>query len=291
MMRHAYRHRNANKRALFVLSANNFNDAMRRWRYFVRYDEQRKRQITLVGKTQESLNQKIVILQATKDSKQELLVENEQQNEERSKALENQEKLLDKLKEKEADIQADLTEKEAAKARLTDAIDRAIRADLRKAQATARKSNKGKPRKLSASDKKISTAFRKAKRKLPMPVKGVITGKYGTQKHPTLKRITIKNNGIDIKTYKNSKVKAVFRGEVINVFAIPGAQNAVMIRHGNYYSVYSNLRQVTVSKGQKIKQGQVVGIVGVSAKTNQSELHLEIWKDSKHLNPSAWLKK
>jgi len=291
MMRHAYRHRNANKRALFVLSANSFNDALRRWRYFVRYDEQRKHQITLVGTTQQSLNQKIIALKATRDSNKELLTENEQQNEKRTNALEKQTKLLEKLKGKEQEIKADLAEKEEAKTRLTDAIDIAIRKDLRKNQASSRVKGVETTKKLSAKDKKIGKLFRKAKRKLPMPVKGVITGKYGTQKHPTLKKITIKNNGIDIKTYANSKVKSIFQGEVINVFAIPGSQNAIMIRHGNYYSVYSNLKQVNVSNGQKIKQGQVIGVVGISPKTKQSELHLEIWKDSKHLNPSSWLKK
>ncbi len=264
---------------------------MRRWRYFVRYDQQRKKQISLVGNTQESLNQKVVVLQATRDSKKELLQENELQNEERTQALEKQEKLLKKLKAKEADVKEDLDKKEAAKALLTDAIDKAIREDLRKSQAASRSNTKGAKRKLTSSEKKVSSAFRKAKGKLPRPVNGVITGKYGKQKHPTLKRVIIKNNGIDIKTYANSKVKAIFKGEVINVFAIPGAQNAIMIRHGDYYSVYSNLKEVKVEKGQTIKQDQVIGIVGVSAKTNQSELHLEIWKDSKHLNPLRWLKK
>jgi septal ring factor EnvC (AmiA/AmiB activator) len=291
MMRHAYRHRNANKRLLFILSASGFNDAMRRWQYFVRYDFQRKKQITLVGETQNKLNHNIVGLQKTKENKETLLVENEAQQDELTKTLATQEQLLKQLKSKEASIKEDLETKNVAKARLTDAIDEAIRMSMKRSATSARNREKGVSTKMTKTEKQLSNAFKKAKGKLPMPVKGVITGKYGTQKHPTLKKVTIKNNGIDIKTYRNSKVKAVFEGTVTNVFSIPGSQNAVMIRHGNYFTVYSNLSQVLVKKGQKINQHQTIGQVGTSTKTNQPELHLEIWKDSKRLNPKYWLKR
>lgn len=291
MMRHAYRHRNANKRLLFILSSSGFNDAMRRWQYFVRYDFQRKKQITLVGETQNKLNHNIVGLQKTKENKETLLVENEAQQAELTKTLGTQEKLLKQLKSKEASIKGDLEAKNIAKARLTDAIDEAIRMNMKYSAASSRNREKGVSTPMTKTEKQLSNAFKKEKGKLPMPVKGVITGKYGTQKHPTLKKVTIKNNGIDIKTYRNSKVKAIFDGTVTNVFSIPGSQNAVMIRHGNYFTVYSNLSQILVKKGQKINQHQTIGQVGTSAKTNQPELHLEIWQDSKRLNPLYWLKR
>ncbi|MGB0982691.1 MAG: murein hydrolase activator EnvC family protein [Saprospiraceae bacterium] len=291
MMRHAYRHRNANKRLLFILSAAGFNDAMRRWQYFVRYDFQRKKQITLVGETQNKLNQNIVGLQKTKENKETLLVENEEQQTELTKTLDKQEKLLKQLKSKEASTKADLATKNIAKERLTDAIDEAIRMSMKRSAINARNREKGVSTKMTKTQKQLSKAFKKAKGKLPMPVKGVITGKYGTHKHPTLKKVTVKNNGIDIKTYRNSKVKAIFGGIVTNVFSIPGSQNAVMVRHGNYFTVYSNLSRVLVKKGQKINQSETIAQVATSTKTNQPELHLEIWQDSKRLNPQRWLKR
>ncbi len=290
MMRHAYRHRNANKRALFVLSAVSFNDAMRRWQYFKRYDQQRKKQIQLVGQTQKKLNKKIVNLQKTHDNKKTLLVENETQQEGLKQNLAKQKKLLTQLKSKESSTVSNLENKRVDKALLTDEIDRTIRTEMGNSQANSRNRKKGAPRKLSPIDAKKATSFRKAKGKMPRPVKGVITGRYGTYNHPTLKRVTIKNNGIDIKTYSNSAVKAIYAGQVVNVFTIPGSKKAVMVRHGNYYSVYSNLSSVKVKKGHKIKQSQTLGIVGVNAKTNQPELHLEIWKNDQHLNPTRWIK-
>ncbi len=291
MIRHAYRHRNANKRALFIFSATNFNDAMRRWQYFVRYDQQRKKQIILVGETQQTLNGKLLELRKTSEGKKVLLTENEEQQSELKTTFKKQEKLLAELKTKETSLQKDLETKKIAKGRLSDAIDNAIRKDMKRSQSSSRNREKGVVTALNSTDKKVAKAFRKAKGKLPQPVKGVITGKYGLQPHPTLKRLKIKNNGIDIKTYKNAKVKAIFGGEVVNVFSIPGSQDAVMIRHGNYYTVYSNLSQVLVKKGQKVNQHEVIATVGVSIKTHQPELHLEVWKDSKHLNPQSWLKK
>lgn len=292
MMRHAYRHRNANKRLLFVLSATNFNDAMRRWQYFVRYDQQRKRQIVLVGETQQELNKKIASLSTKRDEQQELLAENETQQEELTKEIEEVDELLKKLQEKEVEIALDLEKKNIAKARLTDAIDNAIRQDQKTARANARAHNKTVSTKnLSSSDRKINSSFASSKGKLPKPVSGVIISKYGVRKHPTLKSVTVKNNGIDIKTKANSSVKAVYNGVVVNVFSIPSSQEAVMIKHGNYYTVYSNLSKVSVKKGQKINQSTVIGTVGVDTQSKQSILHFEVWKGSKHMNPSAWLKK
>lgn len=291
MMRHAYRHRNANKRLLFVLSATNFNNAMRRWQYFVRYDQQRKDQIVLVGKTQNSLNKKIASLSTKREEQQKLLVENEEQQKELNGELEEVDKLLKQLKEKESEILADLETKNKAKAELTDAIDKAIREDQNKAKAAAKiHSPKTTPKKLSTEDKKKARAFANNKGKLPMPVKGVITGKYGLQQHPTLKKVKIKNNGVDIKTRPNSEVRSVFSGEVVNIFSIPGSQEAVMIKHGSYYTVYSNLKSVKVHKGQTIKKNHILGIVGVDTKTQQSSLHFEVWKGNQHQNPSKWLK-
>ena len=160
MMRHAYRHRNANKRLLFVLSATNFNNAMRRWQYFVRYDQQRKDQIVLVGETQNDLNKKIASLSTKREEQKKLLLENQEHQVELNGELEEVDKLLKQLKDKESEILADLKVKNAAKAKLTDAIDNAIRQDQAKAKAAAKIQNTTTaPKKLSAADKKNAKNF------------------------------------------------------------------------------------------------------------------------------------
>jgi murein DD-endopeptidase MepM/ murein hydrolase activator NlpD len=125
---------------------------------------------------------------------------------------------------------------------------------------------------------------------LPWPVdRGVISESFGTHPHPVLKGITTNNNGINISAPAGASVKAIYDGEVTGVISIPGANMAVILKHGEYLTVYSNLASVSVSKGQKIHTGQVVGVADKDDSGNKSEAHLEIWKGKTKLNPAAWI--
>ena len=135
---------------------------------------------------------------------------------------------------------------------------------------------------------KLSGVFSQNKGNLPWPVKsGNITGYFGRQDHPTIKGIKITNNGIDIHTGKGAEVYAVFEGKVAGTQFIPGYKHTVIIRHGNYYSVYSNLEKIFVKRNDSIKNGQRVGVVG----TNNPDLHFEIWQDKTRQNPVDWIKR
>jgi murein DD-endopeptidase MepM/ murein hydrolase activator NlpD len=145
---------------------------------------------------------------------------------------------------------------------------------------------------LTPEAKELNADFEKNKGKLPWPVeKGVITSRYGKQPHPVLPGIVIENNGIDITTEKGAGVRAVFRGEVSSVIVIPGAGKAVIVSHGAYRTVYSNLRDVSVVKGQKVETKQVVGTVLTD--DNGSVAHIEIWKITSEglvkVDPALWI--
>ncbi len=138
----------------------------------------------------------------------------------------------------------------------------------------------------------LSSDFQSARGQLPWPVKrGVIIRGFGTQAHPELSHVTIQNNGIDIKTDPNAEVQAVFNGEVVHIAFLSGYKNTVMVNHGKYYTVYSNLESVGVARGQKVKKGDFIGRAANNADSGNTEVHFELWSKQSPLNPAVWLKR
>ena len=180
---------------------------------------------------------------------------------------------------------------ESQRRELDAAIRKAIEAELKpKAGTTGSKSKLDVT--LTPEAKELNADFEKNKGKLPWPVeKGVITSPFGRQPHPVLAGIVIENNGIDITTEKGAGVRALFRGEVSSVIVIPGAGKAVIVSHGAYRSVYSNLRDVNVAKGQKVETKQALGTVLTD--DDGSKAHLELWKITADglvkVDPAQWL--
>ena len=144
---------------------------------------------------------------------------------------------------------------------------------------------------LTKEEALIAGNFEKNKGRLPWPVeKGYISGKYGVQPHPVLEHVTINNKGIHIKTNSNSDARAVFEGEVTQCFSIPGSNNAVIIRHGNYRTVYANLTSIYVKVGDKVTPKQKIGRIYTDPEDdNNTELQFQVWRDKSTENPSLWL--
>lgn len=144
---------------------------------------------------------------------------------------------------------------------------------------------------MTPEEKITSTSFGNNRGKLPWPTEhGLITGTFGEHEHPILKGIMIRNDGIDISTAEGENVRAIFSGVVSKVMKIPGHNNVIIIRHGNFLSVYSNLSQAYVKSGDKVSSKQSIGKVFTDAdEDNKTTLHFEIWKDNNKLNPSSWL--
>ncbi len=137
----------------------------------------------------------------------------------------------------------------------------------------------------------LSSDFQANRGRFAWPVRrGVIVRGFGKQVHPELSHVTIVNNGIDIKTDANAEVSAIFTGEVVHIAFLSGYKNTVMVNHGKYYTIYSNLDQVNVTKGQKLKKGDKIGRAAVNGDTGNTEVHFELWNKQSPLNPAIWLK-
>ena len=297
MVRHAYRQRLLHSDWLFVLSANSFNDAFRRWQYLRQYDRYRQKQAQLILDTQQTLLEKIAGLEKEKSEKERLLEAQERQSEMLGLEMSAKNRILEELKNDEARLARQLKAKERAAQKLTAAIEKVIKKEMEKARkekeratANLNVSPSSSPRATSPGSL-LGAEFRRSKSTLPWPVKsGIITGHFGRQQHPAIPSVQIVNNGIDIRTNHGTQVQAIFDGIVVGTQFIPGFDYMVILQHGDYYTVYSNLQEIKVRKGDKVKIRQSIGIVSTNRKTNTAEVHFEIWRGKTRLNPANWIR-
>jgi len=208
--------------------------------------------------------------------------------------------VLNDLKKNESALLAQLRAHELKRQEINRKIQIAIAEEIKKAEEARIKKNKGSSVKsgyvMTPEAKQLSISFTGNKGKLPWPVvNGVITGKFGRQPHPVIPRVYIDNNGVDITTSQNASIRSVFEGKVTGIIFVSGAGKSVIVSHGNYRTIYSNLSQVHVVKGQKVKTKEVIGKVLTDASTNKTVAHFELWKisgvDLLKQDPSSWLYK
>jgi septal ring factor EnvC (AmiA/AmiB activator) len=329
MLVYAYKNRGGYKLLMFVFAAHDFNQAYKRLKYLQQYGEYRKKQATLIRQKQLELNDQIAELQGKKTSQTHLLTSNEAEKMSLSEEKIEQEQLVSSLKSKEKQLKKDLKEKQEAERQLTKAIEEAIRKEMemarKKAEAAAKARAKAAAKKTAIAKKaakskvldkvnpaktnpepvsepeakveieadpitlKLTANFEDNKGHLPWPVdRGVITGSFGIHPHPALRGIMVNNNGVDINAAKGANARAVFEGQVTRVLTLPGSY-AVLVQHGDYWSVYSNLAEVTVHAGDKVQAKQSLGTVRSDDDDAKAELHLEIWKGQSRQNPADWL--
>lgn len=295
MIRFAQRNQGSYQRMMFVFASSDFNQAYKRLKYLQQYSENRKRQAVLIDSTQNTLQSKKQILEAQKLEKTSLRNIELKQKQTLEQDKKQQDKVFANLQDREKKLKKQLAEKQRAKKKLDKAIDDLIRKEIASAKKKATASGKKNVTSsnvfsLTPEAQKLSNSFAGNKGKLPWPVeKGSIASSFGEHPHPELKGIVVKNNGVDIRSAANSQARAVFDGEVSGVITIPGANSAIIIRHGEYLSVYSNLESVFVKKGDKVTTRQKIGNVYTDTDENVTELHLEIWKGTVKLDPSGWL--
>ena len=286
---YAFKHRSTYDKMMFVFASKDINQAYKRLKYIQQYTEYRKGQAQEIINTQASLKEKITQLEKIKQEKSVLVSLEEQETQKLAVEKSEQENIVQKLQGKEQELKAKLKKKQAAARKLQKAIQRIIEEEIRKAREAAKKNGKtsrGFP--MTPEAIKLSNSFAANKGKLPWPVlQGTITGRFGKRPHPVLKEITINNNGIDISTTKGSTARALFGGEVSSVAIIPGEGKVVMVRHGEYLSVYSYMTDVYVKKGDKITTKQELGKLVNDG--NKTKIHLEIWKGMTKLNPEYWI--
>lgn len=293
LLRAAYRARLQNSWLTFLLSSRSFNEAFRRWQYLRQYQRFRSRQARLITATQSSLQNRLGLLAGRRQEKEDLLRTTQNQQLAISKEKNAQDLLLGRLKKDESTILSKIREQERAREELNEAIESAIvqemarvRREERVNRASTSSSTTSTPAPNTASATN-NTNFRDRRGQLPWPVQGSIVKRFGRQPHPTVKGIEISNNGIDIKITSQTSVKVVAQGMVVSTHFVPGYRNMVLVRHGDYYTVYSNLESVTVSSGDKLNAQQTIGQISA----NSGDLHFEVWRQKERLNPERWIAK
>lgn len=295
MIRYAYKNRNVYQQMMFVFAAADFNQAYKRMKYLQQYGMYRRQQADQITNTQTELNGKKTELEARKNEKTSLRNSEQQQKSTLEKERKEQDKLLQNLTDREKRLRKDLADKQAAKKKLDNAIENIIRKEIEAAKKKATAAGKKNVTNanvftLTPEAAKLSNSFSGNKGSLPWPVEsGTITELFGEHPHKELKGIVVKNNGIDIQSGKGAAARAVFEGTVSGVVAIPGAGKAVIIRHGDYLTVYSNLSAVNVGTGDKVTTKQKIGTIGDADEGGRGQIHLEIWKNSAKLDPKLWL--
>ncbi len=292
MLQFAYRNRSAYDRMSYLFAASSFQQAYKRSRYLNQIAEQRKRQVTLITETQTTIDARIAGLKEQREEKNRLLGQQVNEKRKLDGDRSGQQSALNSLKKEEGRLRETQRKQEKQRKDLEAAIRKAIKDAMGPKPGAAG----SKPAKLELSltpeARELNADFEKNRGKLPWPVeKGVITSRYGKQPHPVLKGITIDNNGIDITTEKNASVRALFRGEVSSVIVLPGAGKAVIISHGAYRTVYSNLREVSVTRGQKVDTKQTLGTVLTG--DDGAVAHIEVWKITSeglvNVDPAGWI--
>jgi len=272
-----YRNRDNLNNLLFIVSAEDFNQAVRRMRYIQQFNEMLKHKMTEIGNTKVEIKKRIDKNEADKKRIENL---NNIQKKERSELNNDKKQLNDKivkLKKQERNIKAEINKKQKEAKDLQAKIKKIIEEEVARRKADA------------SIDMNLSATFENNKGRLPWPVaSGVVTKRYGNNPHPTQPKVVTFNNGIDIATEQGANALCVFDGQVSTIFNT-GSINVVMVRHGLYFTLYANLDKVYVKAGDKVRTGERLGLVHTSS-DDSTTLHFELWNDKNNTNPEGWLR-
>ena len=316
LVQEAYVNRSVYAKIMFVLSAESFDQSYRRLRYLQEYSDYRKMQVRKIENVKTQIIAKSDSLNQHKSTKVVVVKQKEIEANNLAKDQKKEKVLLTDLQKKEGKLRSDLKKQQKIASDLNNKIARIIAEEIRKAEekraaeerkrlaeskssssdksASPEKSTSSSSSSISAltkEEKLISGNFSANTGRLPWPTdKGFISGRYGVHPHPVLKHVTTNNKGIYIQSPSGTNARAVFEGEVTQRFSIPGSNNAVIIKHGNYRTVYANLTNIYVSVGDKVSAKQSIGkIYTDSDNDNKTELYFQLWKDKTLLNPESWI--
>lgn len=315
-VQYMYRNKSIQEKLMFIFSAENLSQTYRRLRYVQEYANYQRLQAIEIERKQKQVEAKKAELETTRTAKEKLLKEGEAEKKKLEKQEKDRQGILNGLKRKQKGIQNEINKKRRTANKLNAQIDRLIEAEIekarkraeeearKKAQEEAAKSSKqpsakpatpsvpaksGKVEKyhMNTEDRRLSGSFEKNRGILPMPITGpyVIVGRFG--QYAVTKNVQLDNKGIDIRGKAGAKARAIFDGEVSAIFKYNGLNN-VLVRHGNYISVYCNLSSVSVSKGSKVKTRDEIGTIQKDASGN-AVLHFQLRKETAKLNPEVWL--
>ena len=290
MVVQSYKSKTKNSRLMFLLSSKNFLQAYKRLEYLKQYATYRQRQgeeIRLETVKLENLNDYLI---ETRNEKEALLAINKKEKDSISKEKSSQEVMVRSVKSKEKKYIAQINNKQKEEKAIEDKIEALIAAAIAKSKNESGVKSSGFA--LTPEAAALEKDFISNKGKLPSPVeRGVIVRRYGKQSHPTLKGITIESNGVFYATEKNANARVIFDGKVLAIQVLPGKKKAVLVQHGNYISVYKNLDNVKVQKGDIVKTKQELGKIHTDKTTGKTILAFVLFKEIHRQNPEEWVYK
>ncbi|WP_297908555.1 M23 family metallopeptidase [uncultured Parabacteroides sp.] len=326
-MRGLYKHRSSQDKLLFILSAESFSQSMRRIRYLREYADWQKRQANDIIEKQAEIGRKQTEMEKTRAEKLALLGTRQEESKKLESEEASQKEEVQLLNKKQKDLKAVLQKKRRQAEALNRQIEKQIAEEIARAEAEAKAARERAERErrareqaaakgktvpesksepireervadtkggyaMTKAEKQLSDNFANNRGRLPYPVAGrhTIVATFGEQQHQELKYVRTSNSGIDIQTAPGTDARAVFNGVVTRVFVVPGYNNSVIVRHGNYLTVYSNLSQVYVKAGDRVSTRQAIGkIYSDPEDGNSTILHFQLWKEKTKLNPQPWL--
>ena len=289
MIRAAYKNYKLNDFLLFLFASKDFNDATRRIDFMRRYNRMREEKAaeikavsTQITAEVEKLDARRAELDQTRTSRTKELTALGRDETQYASAVRQ-------LKAKESKISKELQAKRAEIEKAQKQLEKIIAEEARKSKNTKRSSSE------TQYDIELTGRFDQNMGKLPLPVRGgVIIDHFGVHPHPTQSGLMVNNKGVNIAADKGAEVLCVFEGNVVRIFTLPGLNNCIMVRHGNYFTIYTNLATVSVKTGDKVAINQRVGKLASSNNSDDNVLHFEIWKEGsgnepQYLNPEQWL--
>lgn len=303
----SYKSRSEQSRAMFLLSSENFLQAYKRAQYMKQYTSYRKAQGDEIKTKSDQLFSYNNKLEVQKTEKQKLLKEQEKERIVLQQEKKEQEQLVNSLKKDKKKIVAEINKRQKESKAIDRKIDNLIRAAIAEAnRKTAEANKKANPKTTTAAaTKKTETAtkivltpqakvladnFKANKGSLPWPVeRGKVSLPYGDQHHPIQKEIIVHNSGVEIETDEGANARAVFEGTVFTVYVISPVNKAVVIQHGDYFTVYQNLSSVSVSKGDKVSRKENIGRIRTNGDTGKTILKFMLSQNTTYVNPASWL--
>lgn len=317
MLRYAQKNKTNTDKLLFIFSSKDYKEAYQRYIFFRQFGDLQKEKLAQIQSKTNELSKRTSELELKRTNQEKLLQQELKNSKELNKEKTEKQKTVNQLQKKEKQLAKNLKNKQQQIKKLQQQIDNAIAAEVKKQKELAAKKKQQMATNTTTNKKEaeankaaietakkknytiattpeevaLSSSFEANKGKLPWPTsQGVIVSQYGVHKHPEVKGAVIENKGIDIRTTKGSTVRSIFKGEVSRIAKGPTGLLVVIIRHGEYMSVYANLKSVSVKNGQKVDTKQTIGTVSTN-EDGVSEYKFQIFKGTHHLNPSIWLSK
>lgn len=288
----AYRNKSHYDRLEFLFSSEDFNQAFQRMRYIQQFAEARRNKMTQIASTQQRVRSEVDAQKRDREQQAALLAEEKQQQEVLIKEKAELNTQLAALRKKEGSIQQSIRDKQAQARQFQQEIDRIIAEEIRRANAANPRTDRSDKMALTPSEKVLSTSFSANKGKLPWPVeRGMVSSPFGRHASAVSEKVLITNNGVDIATTENAKARCVFEGVVVSVVKPSATNIGVIVRHGDYFTVYSQLDEVYVSRGDHVGTKQNIGRVHTDRSEGKTEVHFELRQGTECLNPEQWLSK